>query len=684
MGITSYDTEADLPAVTTDDNGTMARVTDDATASNNTFWVVIDGAWEIDTGLVSFLQSYADAAEGFAGDASDAAASVEAAAAQVGVYITLPAPTSALNRLLELNLYTRAAGVDIAWPANMHVRELAASASDQFRFRIGGGDTVTGDGGYPQIAAETSNAAAAGATSGGTLARNYAGLTSEDQLLLYASDTSLGVPKGTVIGTYRIKFDGASFGTYFPFTVFAYAAGGLKRSRILPTAVATANTRAVAEDVLRSEPDDTPFVSTVPDTYMRSIVEDFYVERGVPGRPYVLQYRTRLSGSQRQIGFRLYDTVRETIVAQVGEARTYDWEDDVPESMSLSNATLGSPIGGADYVGVEATVFIKNSEINWTTTDWTTVADPALAGIKPDRVLSKERVRDMIMTGQGIRKKFRTFGTGGDFPTLKAAVDSLFAGRVLASVTDNDPDNVQRASWPFSDICTPSHQWHLKAMPGHTEDYAAPSPAGVGYRRGILCWMGLTIELLADTNIRATYSGDGVYLIDYNLGGRIIMPAGALLRTDDPNNAVVHQDAASALSKPSAANANDKTAGQQFFEIYGLVAGGGTFRSAIFPWSGGTSDGQDIIFDGPVMEVTGSGQNFTTHTSPNNARGGRYTFRNVTLKGGSKTISLVTSNTVAAKHEIVVENSDVTAVSGSAGYVRVGKNADTTYSNMEP
>lgn len=63
LGFTTYDTVADLPAVTVADDGTMARVTDDPTTTNNTFWVVVDGTWQIDTGLTSFLQIYVDDAE---------------------------------------------------------------------------------------------------------------------------------------------------------------------------------------------------------------------------------------------------------------------------------------------------------------------------------------------------------------------------------------------------------------------------------------------------------------------------------------------------------------------------------------------------------------------------------------------------------------------------------------------
>lgn len=628
--------------------------------------------------------SSASTASGEADRAETAAESVEAAASQVGVYVTLPAPTSALNRLLELNLYTRAGGVDLAWPANLHVREIAADGADRFRFRIGGGDTVSGDGGYPQIAAETATAAAAGATSGGALARNYAGLTSEDQLPLYASDTSLGVPKGTVIGTYRIKFDGTTFGTYFPFAVFAYAAGGLKRSRILPTAVATANTRAVAEDVLRSEPDDTPWLPSVTDEVLRYVIEDVWAERGVPGRNYVIRLAFYITGGNYILSLEAYDPVRGAVIAKGGQGRNYDWKDEIPESMVISGASLGSPRGDVEWVGTDFTVFIRPGSITAWNRPYAATTSVAAAGMKANRVMSREEAAERVLTGRGIRNKVQTYGPGGDFDTLQEAVDSHL--NFLAGTGGVTPDNYQRSWYPFSNTATISNQVELVAMPGHTETKPPVIPSGVSFARGIPPWMGLTIRGLDDTEVTA--EGDGgvtTYLFDYNLGGRILGAAGTLWAADSAQ--AVHQDAGSALSIPSSANANDPTAGQQFFQIVGLVEGG-TFRSTVEQaWNAGTSDDQYIETRDVVMETLNPAKaNMQTHTSAANKNSGLYLLDGVTFKGGTGQFVCNTLNAVVARHRIKVANSDIEEVfSGGLGYVRVGRNAGTTYSAaLEP
>lgn len=76
-GINSYETVALLPVVTGADNGTMARVYDDPTPANNTFWIVVDGAWEIDADFVALLEA---AVQPLVDDAEAAAVAAAASA----------------------------------------------------------------------------------------------------------------------------------------------------------------------------------------------------------------------------------------------------------------------------------------------------------------------------------------------------------------------------------------------------------------------------------------------------------------------------------------------------------------------------------------------------------------------------------------------------------------------------
>jgi hypothetical protein len=51
-GVVAYETQVELPVVTTADNGTQARVWGDLDSDNNVFWIVVDGVWTVDTDLI--------------------------------------------------------------------------------------------------------------------------------------------------------------------------------------------------------------------------------------------------------------------------------------------------------------------------------------------------------------------------------------------------------------------------------------------------------------------------------------------------------------------------------------------------------------------------------------------------------------------------------------------------------
>lgn len=98
--IDSYATVAALPSGAA--NGTQARVYDDGTATNNTYWLRRDGSWQIDEDLIAsfatILQplidealAYRDEAEGFK-DEAEAAADAATAAAQINAYSTEEMP----------------------------------------------------------------------------------------------------------------------------------------------------------------------------------------------------------------------------------------------------------------------------------------------------------------------------------------------------------------------------------------------------------------------------------------------------------------------------------------------------------------------------------------------------------------------------------------------------------------
>jgi hypothetical protein len=614
-------------------------------------------------------------------------------------FVTPPAGGSALLRLLDPQLWTESIdGKKINWPANLSVREIAADSNNRFRFRLGGGDTVGADGNYPQIGAESINAAAAGATSPGALNIGYSGLTPGTILYLYASDDSLGVPQNTIIGTYRVSFDGTTFGTYFPFAVFTAAAGLLVRTAVLPGESFVQNVTDIAKDVVRLQAEGRWYEPTLQSTYIPQIIDDISVEFAVPekGR-YVLNVRTDRTPVNYRITLRLFDTVRQVVVAYRSRIESAPFN---PGVMYLSGASNGGILTAADggdpleWTGAHATVWFSDDfldKVDWTfgASTFTTAAN----AIRVNRILTTEQVGEMIRTGRGIRNHIITVDASGDgdFETFKEAHDSLLDPGLAA-----DPDDIQRAWWPLSQICTPSNQYEIRGKRGHTETKLPVVPDGVGFARGLLCWMGLTYRLPGGSTFTAQDADDlTTYFFDYNLGGRIIAESDTVIVAVDTNeSSAVHQDQGGAITKPSVANEDDPSAGQLFFKIFGVMEGG-LYRSPIQAYNAGVADGEDITFKGPVFETTGSGPNFSSHNSPANAFPGRYTFEDVSLIGGTKTINLtnlpIPANPVVARHEIIVRNSDVTNVTasldanGDCPFVRIGKQPGVTYSAaLEP
>lgn len=88
-GVESYQTVNDLPTSPVPDNGTTARVYDDPDPENNTFWIVRDGAWEIDEDFVNILTA---AVQPLVDEAQEAADEAQEAAnrAKNGVLYSLP------------------------------------------------------------------------------------------------------------------------------------------------------------------------------------------------------------------------------------------------------------------------------------------------------------------------------------------------------------------------------------------------------------------------------------------------------------------------------------------------------------------------------------------------------------------------------------------------------------------
>ena len=327
------------------------------------------------------------------------------------------------------------------------VRECGRRSSDSFfRMQLATYDGVSA---YTLLAA-TNNNNPIGAS-------GYTGIYTFD--LKAQSGNALGIAAGTVIGQVQINFGtGAAFGTYA--TSIPYSAGAVYNTRIQESTAVTE--QLIDTALLNYTP--SPFLTSVDNDYMRSIVDDIRIDFGVAGREYVLNVRSDTAGSTRRLTFFLYDPIREANIAIWARQASYDFASELPPSIYLSGAALGTKRNDVEYVGTGCTIFINKDNIQFNK-GVTTYTTPAQGGINSDRVWSVEQTKQAIMSGVGVKNTMVTFGPDGDFASLELAVNSLFSTGVLSAAGDN-PNNIQRAWWPFSDTCTPASQWTLQALPG--------------------------------------------------------------------------------------------------------------------------------------------------------------------------------------------------------------------------
>lgn len=626
------------------------------------------------SGIVDAAKIQISAAETFA-SAAMAAASI------LSPFVEAPDVASPFASIGQPELLKSIGGVAVTIPAGSYVRHIGRRSLDGL-FRIAFAAII---GGTEKVwAGSTINPAGLGYIPAAT----YTGVVS---IPIYTWTTDVGLPIGTFIGYAPVVFPagGVSFGS-FGSTYGATDGGALIVERMQPSEIDTANTdervnRAQYSDDDRRGP---AFPANMRGTYLDSIIQDYQIENGVPGRGYVLNVRSDMVGSTRRLHFGLTDTVRNKVVAIREIQLDRDFSADIPESLYLSGAALGRPINrtGLEYTGIGMTLFMRPGAVRFD--QGATAYTGADYVLDTKRIWSPEETRQRILTGQGVRNKVRAIGSGGDYPTFKAAVDYLLSPTSMGGPTGTAPDDIRRDWFPFSDICTPSHQWTLQALPGLSEVMTALVPSGISYARGILLWMGLTFRLLPDTSIKGeTTGGVTTYTFDINYGGRIIGQPGSLVWTDGATQAV-HQDSGNALSIPTAANASDPLAGTPAFLIAGHFENV-RFRGSAGGWSAGTDDLQDMTWKGVVFEATDSAGNpFSTHTSPNNKFAGMHRLDSCTFVGGTGRATFSTINTVVARHGVEFKNSDIGAsniISGGTGYVRIGKQPGLTYpSGMEP
>jgi hypothetical protein len=192
---------------------------------------VVDSIIQVETNPT--VQPEVQRAEAAVTNANTAAASAAANAAKLSPFITLPASSSALNRLVRIEIYKYIGIVALTVPARIGVRDFARDAvsGGRFRLRLASFDGVST---YVEVAKESTSAFIA-----------PTGFVGEVSFPIYASTTAFGVPVNTIIGVAYVDFtDGSTFGTYAANNI-TWAAGGLIRHRLTPSAAFDASVTGV-------------------------------------------------------------------------------------------------------------------------------------------------------------------------------------------------------------------------------------------------------------------------------------------------------------------------------------------------------------------------------------------------------------------------------------------------------
>jgi hypothetical protein len=250
------------------------------------------------------------------------AISTETATARIALrdagFLTTPARSNPLSRVLKLELKLAVSGAEIVLPALLCVREIARDSLNRFRFRLASFD---GSSTYGVLSLENPT---------GIGSINVAGLTGLVWMNIYASGTALGVPNLTEIGRALIDFrTGDTFGTYN--TTIAYAEGAITPSfqQSSPVLVSDTDERinAAAQIVPGAK---IPFANEmVGNSLLRRLVRSVAVYGADPTHEYAIQtFEVRqISGTSTRISVSLSDVTAGTEVARytylVGSLVTY-------------------------------------------------------------------------------------------------------------------------------------------------------------------------------------------------------------------------------------------------------------------------------------------------------------------------------------------------------------------------
>lgn len=205
-----------------------------------------------------------------------------------------------------------------------------------------------------------------------------------------------------------------------------------------------------------------PFIEDPTDTYMRGLIEDVYVEGGLVGHDYLINYETlNLGGGNGRVRVTVRDV---TLGINVCTWVKIDTQANLLARTSPTIFAYQSDL--ASYVGTTATIWV-----NWSTLVFThaltTYTMMSQSGLRADRIISPDDIRRRFRKGPE-PKIHITVGLGSETATHFNSVQNAFDSLYIPGI------NVTRSTYPNSDICTFSNQVLVEVIEdGYEEEIVA-------------------------------------------------------------------------------------------------------------------------------------------------------------------------------------------------------------------
>jgi hypothetical protein len=412
-----------------------------------------------------------------------------------------------------------------------------------------------------------------------------------------------------------------------------------------------------------------PFIVDVADEYMRSIVEDIYVEGGDAGHEYILNMETlNIGGGNGRVRFTVRDATLGLNMCTIV----------VIDTQAAINATTVPTLllfqaDLAGYSGITATIWVNWSAItNWAyaLSAYTLYTE---SGIRNDHVYTPTRMREFERRAE---PKLRlTVGAGATsdthFNTVQDAFDSLYIPGI----------SVTRSTYPNSYICTFSNQVMIEVIDDAYEEEILPTVFFAIRQSKIVFPPFCTLRLRQDTLL---WMDDGIGTAPTFEGPFPFRVEGGQLEGRGPGY-VFHIDNNNGRALRSTVAGDKDVLRYPMMSVFEDVTFLPSTDQSTWTLGCGLSNGHSII--GRRCRVVGPGglakPFLGVHTSVATTDPGLVEWTDGYMNDGdlpgSSAIQLLKSNAMDVQHTLNIKGSEMTLVThgntagGADGWRRAGK-----------